>query len=188
MAKARNTGARALRAIMEEVMLEIMYKLPSLTGVQTCTITEETVCLGTEPLLIFKKSPVCAQKRIGRSIFFIMKRLCGSVLIFGWQLCCDELNLSRLHDQEAKRLSLVLLHLPHVILYYVHSSGLSPFFCGSPCSSGAVFPIVWFVLRLICYEPFEIYLSLASNRPYPGCTRAGEFRLTKIFLIKSRKI
>jgi ATP-dependent Clp protease ATP-binding subunit ClpX len=56
MAKARTTGARALRAIMEEVMLEIMYKLPSLTGVQTCTITEETVCLGTEPLLTFKKS------------------------------------------------------------------------------------------------------------------------------------
>ncbi len=56
MAKARNTGARALRAIMEEVMLEIMYKLPSLTGVETCTITEETVCRGAEPLLTFKKS------------------------------------------------------------------------------------------------------------------------------------
>ncbi len=56
MAKARNTGARALRAIMEEVMLEIMYKLPSLAGVQTCTITEDTVKSGTEPIMTFKKS------------------------------------------------------------------------------------------------------------------------------------
>lgn len=56
MSKARNTGARALRAIMEEVMLEIMYKLPSLTGVETCTITEESVVKRTEPLLTFKKS------------------------------------------------------------------------------------------------------------------------------------
>ena len=56
MSKARNTGARALRAIMEEVMLEIMYKLPSLTGVDTCTINEESVVKRTEPLLTFKKS------------------------------------------------------------------------------------------------------------------------------------
>jgi len=56
MSKARNTGARALRAIMEEVMLEIMYKLPSLTGVETCTINEESVVKRTEPLLTFKKS------------------------------------------------------------------------------------------------------------------------------------
>jgi ATP-dependent Clp protease ATP-binding subunit ClpX len=55
-AKKRNTGARALRAIMEEVMLEIMYKLPSLNGVDTCTISEDTVNLGSEPLLTFKKS------------------------------------------------------------------------------------------------------------------------------------
>jgi ATP-dependent Clp protease ATP-binding subunit ClpX len=56
MSKARNTGARALRAIMEEVMLEIMYKLPSLTGVETCTINEEAVMKINEPLLTFKKS------------------------------------------------------------------------------------------------------------------------------------
>jgi len=55
-AKSRNTGARALRAIMEEVMLDIMYKLPSLTGVTTCTITEATVTKSTEPMLTFKKS------------------------------------------------------------------------------------------------------------------------------------
>jgi ATP-dependent Clp protease ATP-binding subunit ClpX len=56
MAIKRNTGARALRAIMEEVMLEIMYKLPSLPSVESCTVTKETVEKKTEPLLNFKKS------------------------------------------------------------------------------------------------------------------------------------
>jgi len=55
-AKKRNTGARALRAIMEQVMLEIMYKLPSLEGVERCTISKETVEEKKEPLLAFKKS------------------------------------------------------------------------------------------------------------------------------------
>ena len=55
-AKKRNTGARALRAIMEEVMLDIMYKLPSLAGVQSCTISKETVVGKKEPLLTFRKS------------------------------------------------------------------------------------------------------------------------------------
>lgn len=56
MAKKRNTGARALRAIMEEVMLDIMYKLPSLPNVESCTITKSTVEEKKEPLLTFKKS------------------------------------------------------------------------------------------------------------------------------------
>ena len=55
-AKKRNTGARALRAIMEEVMLNIMYKLPSLPNVESCTITKSTVEDKNEPLLTFKKS------------------------------------------------------------------------------------------------------------------------------------
>jgi ATP-dependent Clp protease ATP-binding subunit ClpX len=56
MAKKRNTGARALRAIMEEVMLDIMYKLPSLHGVESCTISKATVEDKKEPILTFKKS------------------------------------------------------------------------------------------------------------------------------------
>jgi ATP-dependent Clp protease ATP-binding subunit ClpX len=56
MAKKRNTGARALRAIMEEVMLDIMYKLPSLPNVESCTITKSTVENKKEPLLGFKKT------------------------------------------------------------------------------------------------------------------------------------
>jgi ATP-dependent Clp protease ATP-binding subunit ClpX len=55
-AKKRNTGARALRAIMENTMLDIMYKLPSLPNVESCTITKETVINNAEPILTFKKS------------------------------------------------------------------------------------------------------------------------------------
>jgi ATP-dependent Clp protease ATP-binding subunit ClpX len=39
----RKTGARALRGIVEELMLEVMYELPSRADVQRCTITREMV-------------------------------------------------------------------------------------------------------------------------------------------------
>ncbi len=40
---ARGVGARALRAIIEEVMLDIMYEIPSLSGIKRCVVTGETV-------------------------------------------------------------------------------------------------------------------------------------------------
>jgi len=42
-ALARGTGARALRAIIEEVMLDIMYEVPSHTGTGKCLVTAEAV-------------------------------------------------------------------------------------------------------------------------------------------------
>ncbi len=42
-AKARGTGARALRSIMESLMLDIMYELPERQPGQTYTITEQVV-------------------------------------------------------------------------------------------------------------------------------------------------
>jgi ATP-dependent Clp protease ATP-binding subunit ClpX len=39
----RKTGARALRAIVEEIMLDIMYEVPSRTDIKTCHITKELV-------------------------------------------------------------------------------------------------------------------------------------------------
>jgi len=48
----RGTGARALRTIIEEVMLGIMYELPSRHDVQQCIITEETITQRKEPTLI----------------------------------------------------------------------------------------------------------------------------------------
>ncbi len=43
---ARKSGARGLRAVMEQVMLEVMFEIPSVPGVDQVTITEEVV-LGT---------------------------------------------------------------------------------------------------------------------------------------------
>ena len=39
----RGTGARGLRAILEEVMLEIMYELPSIQGLKECIITRDVI-------------------------------------------------------------------------------------------------------------------------------------------------
>ena len=51
LAMKRETGARGLRAIMENIMLDIMYELPSQTGVKQCLVTEESVTQGKQPLL-----------------------------------------------------------------------------------------------------------------------------------------
>jgi ATP-dependent Clp protease ATP-binding subunit ClpX len=51
----RKTGARGLRAIIEEIMTDIMFKIPSMKDVAECVITEETVMDKAEPLYILKK-------------------------------------------------------------------------------------------------------------------------------------
>ena len=48
----RGTGARGLRAILEEVMLEIMYELPSIQGLKECVITREVILNRERPVLI----------------------------------------------------------------------------------------------------------------------------------------
>lgn len=47
------TGARGLRAIMEEAMLDIMYELPSQDDVKKCVITEAVIG-GSEPPRLLK--------------------------------------------------------------------------------------------------------------------------------------
>jgi ATP-dependent Clp protease ATP-binding subunit ClpX len=49
-ANVRKTGARALRAVMEEFMRNIMYHIPSLSGISKCVITEETVMTNGNPI------------------------------------------------------------------------------------------------------------------------------------------
>jgi ATP-dependent Clp protease ATP-binding subunit ClpX len=51
----RKTGARGLRAILEAVMLDVMYEIPSLTNVKECIVTDEMVKKKEKPLLTFKK-------------------------------------------------------------------------------------------------------------------------------------
>jgi ATP-dependent Clp protease ATP-binding subunit ClpX len=52
---ANKSGARGLRGIIEEIMLDIMYELPSLTGVHECIITEDVVIKKERPLLVYEK-------------------------------------------------------------------------------------------------------------------------------------
>src|SRR6266705_852081 len=49
----RNTGARGLRSIMEEVMLDTMYELPSRNDVQECMVNEEAVARRQQPALLY---------------------------------------------------------------------------------------------------------------------------------------
>ncbi|MGE5859472.1 MAG: AAA family ATPase, partial [Ignavibacteria bacterium] len=48
----RKTGARALRAIVEEVMLEIMYHLPDKENIDKCIITKEVIEKGNDPIYL----------------------------------------------------------------------------------------------------------------------------------------
>jgi ATP-dependent Clp protease ATP-binding subunit ClpX len=50
----RKTGARALRSIVEESLLEVMYDIPERTEIRKCIITEETIRQGRLPLLLTK--------------------------------------------------------------------------------------------------------------------------------------
>ena len=50
----RKTGARALRSIVEESLLEVMYDIPERTEIRKCIITEETIREGRLPLLLTK--------------------------------------------------------------------------------------------------------------------------------------
>jgi len=51
----RKTGARGLRSIIEEIMLDVMYEIPSQKGIRECLITEETVMKNEKPILIYEK-------------------------------------------------------------------------------------------------------------------------------------
>ena len=48
----RNTGARGLRAIVEEIMQNVMYDLPSRNDVTKCVVTKDVILKKEEPLLV----------------------------------------------------------------------------------------------------------------------------------------
>ncbi len=52
----RKSGARGLRAIMENCMLDIMYEIPSTNNVEGCVIGEEVVLNGEAPLLVYERT------------------------------------------------------------------------------------------------------------------------------------
>ena len=54
---ARRTGARGLRSILEAALLDIMYDLPQLEGVEKVVIDEGTIADGAQPLLMYAEQP-----------------------------------------------------------------------------------------------------------------------------------
>ena len=52
----RETGARGLRAVFEKIMLDTLYRLPSLDDVEACHITEDSVRNSEPPQLTYRKS------------------------------------------------------------------------------------------------------------------------------------
>ncbi len=51
----RKSGARGLRAIMEETMLDIMYEIPSQKNVKECVVGEEVVLKNEAPILLYEQ-------------------------------------------------------------------------------------------------------------------------------------
>jgi len=51
-ASKRKTGARGLRAVLEDKMLEVMYEIPSRDDIEKCIITEDVVVSNARPILI----------------------------------------------------------------------------------------------------------------------------------------
>ena len=51
----KRTGARALRAILETMMLDVMYEIPSETDVVKCVISKDVVTGKAEPELVRQK-------------------------------------------------------------------------------------------------------------------------------------
>jgi ATP-dependent Clp protease ATP-binding subunit ClpX len=54
-AAKRETGARGLRAILEEIMLDIMYEVPSQSGIAECIVNREAVIDRKAPIMLYKK-------------------------------------------------------------------------------------------------------------------------------------
>jgi ATP-dependent Clp protease ATP-binding subunit ClpX len=56
LAIERKTGARGLRSIIEKVMMDIMYEIPSRTDVKKCVITKETIDSQQQPTLLLDQN------------------------------------------------------------------------------------------------------------------------------------
>jgi len=65
-ALARNTGARGLRAIIEETMLDVMYEIPSSTNIEKCIVTKETVLNNAKPQIIINENRKPLRKTLNK--------------------------------------------------------------------------------------------------------------------------
>ena len=54
LALKRKLGARGLRAILEDIMLDMMYEIPSQDDIKEVVVSEETVNRGEQPLVVYE--------------------------------------------------------------------------------------------------------------------------------------
>ena len=52
----RKSGARGLRSVLEQAMLDVMYDLPSKKNVQECVVSEQVITNGDYPVILYQKS------------------------------------------------------------------------------------------------------------------------------------
>ena len=67
MAVERKTGARGLRSIMESLMMDTMYEIPSDSTIGICTITKDVVEGKSAPELVYRDNTVPRKSFTGRS-------------------------------------------------------------------------------------------------------------------------
>ena len=70
----RNTGARGLRAIIEKIMTKVMYEIPGMKDVESCTVTEDNILNGTQPVLKRKKQKSSKRKAPSGVLFCVGNR------------------------------------------------------------------------------------------------------------------
>ncbi len=57
-AKERKSGARGLRSILESMMLDVMYEIPSKSGIKECIIDEGVISKSEKPLFVYEKQKI----------------------------------------------------------------------------------------------------------------------------------
>jgi ATP-dependent Clp protease ATP-binding subunit ClpX len=52
---SRNSGARGLRAIVERALLDIMYEVPSRSGIKEVIVNEDVITKNDPPFIVYQK-------------------------------------------------------------------------------------------------------------------------------------
>lgn len=66
LALERKTGARGLRSIMENAMMDVMYRIPSDETIESCVVTKNAITGEGEPLVVHKESKKAAPAKKAR--------------------------------------------------------------------------------------------------------------------------
>jgi ATP-dependent Clp protease ATP-binding subunit ClpX len=64
LAIERKTGARGLRAIMEDAMRDVMYEIPSDSSIGICTVTKDTIDKKSQPDIVYRDKTVLPKKKL----------------------------------------------------------------------------------------------------------------------------